>query len=294
MKREDELLTELQALIRRHAAAGETETALPGLLLSTYTLPTRSELYWAEPSFALIAQGAKDVVLGNEVFHYAAGQYLIYSVDLPLSSRVALASEKGPLLGLGFKLNPDRVATLLLEAGIQPKDRSRQRGIAVSNLDNDLLDPVVRLLRLLDRPKDRAMLANSIEREILWRLINGEQGTLVQQLGFADGHTMQISRAIKWIRANYARALRIEEMADVACMSITSFYRHFVAVTSLSPIQFQKQVRLQVARALLLSSSKNVADIGFEVGYDSSSQFSREYRRQFGRPPREDGDSLRR
>ncbi|MDN7846951.1 AraC family transcriptional regulator [Burkholderia multivorans] len=288
------MLTELRSLIRRHAVPGESRTAFRGLLLSAYALPTHPELYWAEPAFALIAQGAKDVVLGEEVFRYAEGQYLVYSVDLPLSSRVALASEKNPLLGLGIKLNPDKVAALLLEAGIRPRNRGRQRSIAVSDVDNDLLDSVVRLLRLLDRPSDLSILGESIEREILWRLINGEQGELVQQLGFADGRTMQIGRAIKWIRANYANALRVEELAEVACMSITSLHRHFAAVTSLSPIQFQKQVRLQVARTLLLSSAKSIADIGLEVGYDSPSQFSREYRRQFGRPPRLDSDLLKR
>jgi AraC-like DNA-binding protein len=294
MQSEDDLLKELRTLIYRHASSGETRTALPGLVLSLYTLPTQPELYLAEPAFALMAQGAKDVTLGDEVYRYEAGQYLVYSVDLPLSSQVALASEKGPLLGLGFRLSPDKIAALLLEAGIRPKERGRQRGIAVSNLDGDLLNPVVRLLRLLDRPEDISVLAESIEQEILWRLINGEQGALVRQLGYADGHTMQISRAIQRIRTHYASTLRIEDLAEVAGMSITSFHRHFVAVTSLSPIQFQKQVRLQAARALLLSSSKEVADIGLEVGYDSPSQFSREYRRQFGRPPREDGDFLRR
>lgn len=294
MQSEHDLLKELRTLIHRHGASGDTQTALPGLVLSAYTLPTRAELHWAEPAFALIAQGAKHVVLGQEVYRYAAGQYLVYSVDLPLSSRVARASDDGPLLGLGLRLRADKVAALLLEAGIQPKSRGRQRSIAVSRLDAELLEPVVRLLRLLDRPEDVPVLAESIEREILWRLINGAQGALVQQLGRADGHTMQISRAITWIRAHYARVLRIDDLADRAGMSLTSFHRHFVAVTSLSPIQFQKQVRLQVARTLLLSSSKNIADIGLEVGYDSPSQFSREYRRQFGRPPRADGEFLKR
>lgn len=176
---------------------------------------------------------------------------------------------------------------------MRPRSRGRQRGIAVSQANSDLLDPVIRLLRLLDRPQDIPVLAHAIEREILWRLVNGEQGTLVQQIGYADGHTMQVGRAIKWIRANYAQVLRIEELAQVAGMSITSFHRHFAGVTSLSPIQYQKQVRLQAARALLLSSSRDAADIGLEVGYESPSQFSREYRRQFGRPPRADGAFLK-
>lgn len=293
MQPENEHLKELQTLIARHAASGDIPTPLPGLILSAYTFPTQPELYLAEPAFALMAQGAKDVMLGDEVYRYEGGQYLIYSVDLPLSSSVAWASNEEPLLGLGLRLNPDRIAALLLEAGMRPRSRGRQRGIAVSQANSDLLDPVIRLLRLLDRPQDIPVLAHAIEREILWRLVNGEQGTLVQQIGYADGHTMQVGRAIKWIRANYAQVLRIEELAQVAGMSITSFHRHFAGVTSLSPIQYQKQVRLQAARALLLSSSRDAADIGLEVGYESPSQFSREYRRQFGRPPRADGAFLK-
>ncbi len=299
MPRGTHRLDELRSLIRRHAETGDRHGALPGLVLSAYTLPTSAEPVWAEPALAIIAQGAKDVVLGDEVYRYAAGQYLIYSVDLPLSSRVAQASDRAPLLGLGIRLNPERIAGLLLDAGGHatgrgaPGGRTGQRGIAVGTIDDDLLDAVIRLLRLLDRTQDIPVLAASIEREMLWRLINGEQGALVRQLGIADGHTMQIGRAIREIRAQYAEAIRVEELAELANMSLTSFHRHFVALTSLSPIQFQKQIRLQAARAMLLSSSREVAEIGFEVGYDSPSQFSREYRRQFGRPPRADGDAMK-
>jgi AraC-like DNA-binding protein len=240
-----------------------------------------------------MVQGAKQVALGEQVYRYAAGQYLIYLIDLPLSSNVIQASEEEPLLGLGLVLRPEAIASLLLESRVIPQKKAEQPTIAVSNLADDLLDPIVRLIKLLDKPGDIPVLAASIEREILWRLINGEQGAMVRQLGLADSRTVQIARAIKWIRSHYTEALRIENLAAIAGMSVTSFYRHFLATTSLSPIQFQKQVRLQMARSLLASSLRGVADIGLAVGYDSPSQFSREYRRLFGRPPREDGVILR-
>lgn len=293
MKKNTSLLDELKQLILRHAASHAARPALPNVVLSSYSAPTQPVRHIAEPALALVVQGAKQVALGEQVFRYATGQYLIYLVDLPLSSNVIQASEEEPLLGLGLVLRPEAIASLLLESSAPQKKKGEQSSIAVSELSDDLLDPVVRLIRLLDKPNDIPILAQSIEREILWRLINGEQGAMVRQLGLADSRTMQIARAIKWIRDHYAETIRIEKLAEVAGMSTTSFYRHFLAATSLSPIQFQKHVRLQMARSLLASSLRGIADIGLAVGYESPSQFSREYHRLFGRPPREDGKILR-
>lgn len=159
----------------------------------------------------------------------------------------------------------------MLETGAPRKAKTEPPGIAVSDLTDDLLEPIVRILRLLDRPEDIPVLAPAIEREILWRLINGEQGAMVRQLGVADSRTTQIGRAIRWVRDHYAETLRIEDLASVAGMSLTSFHRHFVGVTSLSPLQFQKQIRLQEARSRLLSSLQDVAAVGYSVGYDSPS-----------------------
>jgi AraC-like DNA-binding protein len=297
-------MRELRALIARHAEAPQAHRLLPIIMVAASTLPTPPFAYMAEPTllaeptFGLVAQGAKRVVLGNQVFDYAAGQYLIFSVDLPLSGSVVQASATEPFLGFGLKLKPDAIAALLLETGAPRKPKITTKteppGIAVSDLTDDLLDPIVRLLRLLDRPEDVPVLAPAIEREILWRLINGEQGAMVRQLGLADSRMTQIGRAIRWIRDHYAQTIRIEHLADIAGMSLTSFHRHFLGVTSLSPLQFQKQIRLHEARSRLLSSSQDVAAIGFAVGYDSPSQFSREYRRLFGAPPGQDGERLRR
>lgn len=283
---EPSTLAELQKLMERHARPDAPPfRPLPNLTLMSATTPTPPIAEITEPTFALVARGAKHVGLGNRVISYGAGQYLIVSVDLPLEAHVAEASPDSPYLGLGIALRPEAIASLLLETGGAPPVTRDPPGIAVSDLDDDLIEPVIRLLRLLDRPKDTSVLVAGIEREILWRLINGAQGAMVRQIGLADSRMAQIGRAVRYIRAHFAEPLRIEDLAGVAGMSITSFHRHFVGVTSLTPIQYQKQIRLQTARSLLFGSKREVTSVGHEVGYDSPSQFSREYRRQFGAPP---------
>jgi AraC-like DNA-binding protein len=293
-------MRELRMLIARCAGPTQSRRPLPNIIVAASNQPTpplahmAGPGFMAEPSFGLVAQGAKRVVLGDQIFDYAAGQYLIFSVDLPLSGYVVRASATKPFLGFGLMLKPDAIAALLLETGAPRKGKAEPPGIAVSDLTDDLIDPIVRLLRLLDRPEDVPVLAPSIEREILWRLINGAQGAMVRQLGLADSRRTQVARAIWWIRDHYAQSIRIEDLADIAGMSLTSFHRYFRGVTSLSPLQFQKQIRLHEARSRLLSSSQDVAAVGFTVGYESPSQFSREYRRLFGAPPGQDGERLRR
>ncbi|MDB5530519.1 MAG: DNA-binding protein AraC-type [Devosia sp.] len=289
------LQTELQTLVTRHGSPdGAAVRVLPNVIVMSAYATTLPIAEMTEPMFALVAQGAKGVGLGEGVFDYSAGQYLIVSVDLPLQAHVAVATQETPYLGIGITLRPDAIAALLLEVGSTPATRSDPPGIAVSELTNELADPVVRLLRLLDRPADIPVLAPAIEREILWRLINGPQGDIVRQIGLADSRMAQIGRAIRWIRGHYAQPMRIEDLAAHVNMSVTSFHRHFRGVTSMTPIQYQKQIRLQAARSRLMSTAADVAEVGFSVGYDSPSQFSREYRRLFGQPPGKDGKSLRR
>lgn len=287
------LLKELRTLIGRFAGETETLKALPNVLLFTSCSPTAPRSAVAEPAFALVAQGAKRAVVGEQVFNYRAGQYLVVSVDLPIHACVVQASANDPYLGMVMMLKPAAVANLLLETGASPDGRTERPGIAVSDATQELLEPLVRMLRLLERPGDIPVLLPAIEREILWRLLNGEQGTLVRQLGLADSRMAQVGRAIKWLRSHYSEAVRIGDLARMASMSVTSFHRHFRTVTSMSPIQFQKQIRLQEARTRLLSGAEDVAGVGFQVGYESPSQFSREYRRLFGAPPGRDGERLR-
>jgi len=282
-------LTELRSLLARHTG----QTLLPGVTIKASTTVTEPMPGVTHPVIALVAQGAKRTVLAGQVLTYGAGQYLIVTTELPVTAHVTKASVSTPYLVFGLTLQPAKVAALLLET---PPDRgpAGRPGIAVSEVTADLLDPIVRLLRLLDRPADLPVLAEAAEREIVWRLLTGEQGAMIRQIGVADGRLAQIGRAISWIRAHYAASFPVSEPARVAAMSPTSFHRHFRAVTTMSPIQFQKQIRLQEARARLLADPGDVAGVGFAVGYESASQFNREYRRMFGLPPGQDAARLQR
>jgi len=287
-------LDELRALIEKHAVPDSRSLPLlPGLLLGIESGPTPPCQLVLEPVFALIAQGAKRVEVGRQTFGYHAGQFLIVSVDLPADAHVVAATPEVPYLGCGLTLRPEAIASLLLESGGARAVGTDRPGIAISDLSGDLVDSVVRLLRLLDRPSDVPILASALEREILWRLINGPQGALVRQIGLADSRMSQIGHAVRWLRSHFAETARIEDLAEIACMSVTSFHRHFRIVTSLTPIQYQKQLRLQAARVRLMAASEDVTEVGFAVGYDSPSQFSREYRRMFGKPPGQDVMYLR-
>jgi AraC-like DNA-binding protein len=281
-------LPELQALISRHADGSYRPTALPGIKVMEAPAQTQSLGGVAEPTFSLVAQGSKRAIMADLILDYHEGQYLVVSVDLPMTAHITRASAELPFLAFSMSLKPAQIAALLLETASGDKAAATPSGVAVSDANADLLDPIVRLLRLLDRPEDIRVLAPAIEREILWRLITGEQGAMIRQIGLADSRLSQVGRAIRLLRKQYATLLRIDDLAEAAGMSTTSFHRHFRAVTSMSPIQYQKLLRLQEARALLVAEAQDVAAVGFAVGYDSPSQFSREYRRLFGVPPSKD------
>jgi AraC-like DNA-binding protein len=243
---------------------------------------------------AVIAQGAKRLALGDHFYEYGAGQYLVASVDMPVTGHVVDVAPGTPTLGFGMTLEPSVIAEMLLQSGhLTPSSDVARPGIAVNDAPAELLDAVVRLLRLLDRPRDRQTLAPLCKREILWRLMTGEQGDIVRQLGMADSSLTHVRRAVCWIRDNYARPFRVEEVARLSGMSVSAFHRNFQAVTAMTPIQFQKNIRLQSARLLLTNDFNDITGVGRRVGYDSPSQFSREYRRQFGVPPSVDVARLR-
>ena len=290
---EQQALDELRRLITRHAGAPASAMAAAGIRAVSSEVPTELAHHVMEPTLAIVAQGGKRAILGDKVFEYSAGQYLVVSVDLPIAGHVCHASRDVPYLGTGITLRPSVIATLLLEMSAGEQPLQEPSGFGVSNAPPELLDPIIRMLRLLDRPRDAPVLGPMLEREILWRLLNGEQGGMVRQIGLADSRLSQISRAIRWIRMHHAQAFRIEDLADMAAMSASSFHRHFRAVTTMSPLQYQKLIRLQEARARLLAESEDVAAVGFSVGYDSPSQFSREYSRLFGAPPGRDVARLR-
>ena len=288
-------LEELRTLIDRHALP-DTTTAIDGVLASKVDRPETPSPSMTGTVLALIAQGTKRLALGDRVYEYRAGQFLVASVDLPVTGHFVDASRRHPALGFGLVLRPSVVAELLLNAGpgdLPPAAGAAPPGIAVSDAPDDLVDAAARLLRLLDRPRDATVLAPLIEREIVWRLLTGEQGTVVRQLGLADSSLSHVARAVRWIRDHYAQPFRVEDVARVAGMSVSAFYRNFQAVTAMSPIQFQKQIRLQEARLLLATHPHDITAVGHRVGYDSPSQFSREYRRRFGAPPSRDAARLR-
>ncbi|MGJ7609753.1 MULTISPECIES: AraC family transcriptional regulator N-terminal domain-containing protein [unclassified Variovorax] len=287
-------LAELRALIHKHAGPDSRPLRqLPGVYLGIEEGPTPPCQLVVEPILSLAAQGAKRIEVGKQTFKYSAGQFLVVSVDLPADANVVEATPKQPYLGFAMTLRAEAIAGLLLESGGPRPDSNDRPGIAVCDLSSDLVDAVVRLVRMLDRPSDIPVLGPALEREILWRLINGPQGAMVCQIGLADSRMAQVGRAIRWLRGHFADAVRIEELAQIAGMSGTSFHRHFRSVTSMTPIQYQKQLRLQAARARLLAKKEDVAEVGLAVGYDSPSQFSREYRRMFGKSPGQDGADLR-
>ncbi|MER8186902.1 AraC family transcriptional regulator [Kitasatospora sp. NPDC094015] len=288
-------LEEFRTLLARHARPDWT-TAVDGVLVSKVDRSDPPAPAMSGTVLAVIAQGAKRLALGDRVFTYGPGQYLVASVDLPVTGQFLRASPEEPALGFGLVLEPAAVAEVLLQAGpggVPRAGAGAPSGIAVSDAPATLLDAVVRLLRLLDQPRDRAVLAPLVKREILWRLITGEQGETVRQLGLADSGLSHVSRAVRWIREHYAESFRVEDVARLSGMSVSAFHRNFQAVTALSPIQFQKQIRLQEARLLLTTSPGDVTGVGRRVGYDNPSQFSREYRRHFGAPPSQDAARLR-
>ena len=290
----DLILEELRSLISGHVRP-DMSTSIPGVMIAEHDVSV-FEASMSGTVMALVAQGSKHLALGDRVYNYGPGQYLVSSLDLPVTGQFIDASPDHPALGFGLMLDPASVAELLLQADSETL-RADQGGapssMMVSQAPEAMLDAVVRLLRLLDAPRNIPVLAPMIKREILWWLIVGEQGAAVRQLGLPNSHLSHIARAVRWIREHYARSFRVEDVAKICGMSVSAFYRNFQAATAMSPIQFQKQIRLQEARLLLAAAPDDVAGVGYKVGYDSPSQFSREYRRQFGAPPSQDAQRLR-
>ncbi|MBB5754883.1 AraC family transcriptional regulator [Prosthecomicrobium pneumaticum] len=286
-------MDELRSLIARHGPIGRTATAIPGVSLLRAEATTTAAPSVYQPLFCVVAQGAKRLLVGDRVLVYDEAKYIVVSVDMPVSGEIVAASPDAPYLAFSLALDRTALATMLIEMGGAEPEPPAPIGMAVSPVTPDLLDPVKRLMRLLDRPGEIAMLAPLAEREILYRLLTGPQGAMLRQIALADSRLSRVSRAIDWIRRHYDRPLRIEALAEVAGMSHSTFHRHFRAVTAMSPLQFQKHIRLQEARQLLLSRQGDAGAVGFAVGYESASQFSREYARLFGAPPARDAARLR-
>ncbi|AYG05208.1 AraC family transcriptional regulator [Gryllotalpicola protaetiae] len=259
------------------------------------TTPTQPLGGIARANLALVLRGAKRSSLGEQVYDYRAGQFLIVTVDLPLTSQITEASPRHPFVALGMPLQPEIVSALMLESDGTARRIASEReqpGLAVSDADDDLLGAIERLLRLADRPLDYRLLAPGVKREIHWRLLSGPQGGLVRQFGLPDSRLSLVGKAVGWLRANLDAPLRADDLAARLGLSVSSLNRYFRAITGMSPLQYQKALRLQQARLELLAAPGDIARVGHAVGYQSLSQFSREYRRMFGAPPSEDAARL--
>jgi AraC-like DNA-binding protein len=289
---------ELIDLIASYAKEdGEHRTPIKGLMvnrLSTIGMPVCSAF---KASFGLVVQGTKEVVLGNETYRYGGSDFLLTSLDLPVTSRVVDASAEEPYMSIGFEIDFGKLASLVQTHGpapASPQIDTSERGMVVTQVTDDLVDAVIRLLRLLDRPQEIPMLAPLLEQEIYYRLLSGPQGPRLQRMAMVESQSHQIGKACAWLKEYYALPLRIEELAHRVSMSVSSLHHHFKAVTAMSPMQYQKRLRLQEARRLMLEEMLDAGSAGHQVGYESQSQFSREYARQYGEPPLRDVGRARR
>lgn len=294
----DEMEMALERLTNSIARSTETGdelvTAISGLSLHRRDAPTSPASYLYEPSICMVAQGAKRAILGDNGYVYDAHHFLLTSVALPTIWQVITASRERPYLGLVLKLDRCEMSQLMADSNLPPPSTQQSRpGMATGLVTIPLLTAFQRLIDLLAEPKDIPMLAPIIKREITYRLLVGDQGERLRQMAAEGSQGQQIARAIDWLKSHFAQTLRIDDLAAQHHMSPSTFYHHFRALTAMSPLQYQKWLRLNEARRLMLTERSDAATAAHQVGYESPSQFSREYRRLFGAPPLRDIASLR-
>ncbi len=291
MPDDQELLAEIRDRVAL-VARGDSRTPIDGLLVSRIET-SEPDHQLTEPLFVLMAQGGKRLYFERDAIEYG-GECLIVTTSIPLSGHFIDARPERPALAVGLRLRPSVIAALLptMPHGL-PDRRGAQRAVGTCTAESGVLDAVARMLRLVDAPSDARVLAPMIEREICWRLLTGPMASSVAQIGSPDSNLARVSRSIAWIRENYAEPLALSQLATGAGMSRSTFHRHFRGVTGFTPLQFQKQLRLHEARSLLLARASDVTGVAHRVGYSSPTQFSREYRRLFGAPPRRDVNRLR-
>ncbi|MBP8864809.1 MAG: AraC family transcriptional regulator [Anaerolineae bacterium] len=286
----DELVERLMRALRKDGGS----EPLKGLRLHRLSAPTELAHSVSDPAFCVIAQGSKEGFLGEYRYQYDPMHYLLVTAELPIVSHVIEASPERPYLSLSLKLDPVTVGAVMVETGqLATHDEAHVRALDVSALDADLLDAILRLVRLLDNPTEAPFLAPLITREIIFRLLLGEQGDRLRYIATQGGHAHRIARAIERLRNELDHPLRVEDIARDLGMSVSSFHHHFKAVTAMSPLQFQKQVRLQEARRLMLSEDLDAATAGYRVGFNDPAHFNREYKKTFGLPPLSDVKRLR-
>jgi len=293
--RAGELRAELVRKIAYLMGTSETLiTEIPGVSLYRRTAPTEPCPATYEPGVFVIPQGKKQVQLGSNTFIYDASRFLLTSIDLPIVSRVLEATEDVPCLALAIKLEVSTVRELLSREEIHvPPAPSDALAMGTGETTPEFLSACCRLLDLLESPKDIPFLAGLIQREIIYRILQGAEGARLRAIATLGDHSQRTAKAIAWIKANYAKPLRVEDLAPIAGMSVSTFHHHFRVLTAMSPLQYQKRLRLQTARGRMLIDGVDAATAAFEVGYESASQFNREYSRLFGQPPMRDIRTLR-
>jgi AraC-like DNA-binding protein len=291
-----ELNTELSCKIARLIGSAEIlATAIPRLTLAQRTAPSAACPVTYEPSVILIPQGRKQVQIGSETLTYDSSRYLLTSVDLPTVTRVVEASGEAPCLAVAMKLDISIVREFVSREELLMLDMPADSpAMSTGTVTAEFLSAWCRLLDLLASPQDIPFLSGFIEREIMYRILRGPEGARLRAIATLGDQSHRTAKAITWIKANYARPLRVEELAQIAGMAASTLHHHFRALTAMSPLQYQKQIRLQAARARMLADDVDAATVAFEVGYESASQFNREYSRLFGQPPIRDIRSLRR
>jgi AraC-like DNA-binding protein len=291
-----ELRTELARKIASFVGSAEKliTTNIPGLMLSRRTAPTAPASVAFEPSLAVVAQGRKRIDLGRTTFIFDQSRFLLTSLDLPVISQVIKATKEVPYLGFLLKLEMPVVRELLSREEIQaPEAPSDSPAMATGETTAELLDACCRLVDLLDTPQDIPFLSGLIQREIIYRILRGREGARLRAIATLGDQSQRTAKAIAWVRANYAKPLRVEDLAKIAGMGVSTLHHHFRTLTTMSPLQYQKQLRLHAARERMLIDSLDAASAAFEVGYESAIQFNREYSRFFGQPPKRDIRTLR-
>ena len=275
-------------------SAEKLVTDVPGLLLSRRTAPTAAATATYEPSLAVVAQGKKRAILAGTTFIFDESRYLLTSLDLPVICNVIEASEQTPYLCFVLKLEMPVVRDLLSRDEIQALEAGSDRpAMATGEITAELLDACCRLTDLLNAPRDIPFLSSLIQREIIYRILRGPGAARLRAIATLGDQSQRTAKAVAWVRSNYAKPLRVEELARLAGMGISTLHHHFRALTAMSPLQYQKQLRLHAARERMLIDGLDAASAAFEVGYESPSQFNREYSRFFGQPPMRDIRTLR-
>ena len=288
-KEPSELASCISAHIHRD---GAYTTPISGLRFFRQSAPTVPDQCVQSPALAVVAQGAKRIRLGKQTLSYDNNQYLVVSLDLPMSVTVTKATRTQPYLGLRFDLDLSQLSAI--EASVPRKRKSGScEGVFLGQMNVDLLDPLTRLLRLLSRPEDISVIAPLLQREILYRLMQSEQGAQLRRVAETDSQANRIARAVTWLNANFTQPFSMAALAKIAHMSPSGLHHHFKAVTKMSPLTFQKHIRLQEARRLMIATSLSATAAAYQVGYVSPSQFSREYHRLFGAPPTLDVERTR-